>query len=290
MVRPAPDPATTPRAQESSVSTARVIPGKYTPRFVSVFGWYVERRLLPKKFHAALAARGSGQALEGVDNFEGPVLVVMNHAAWWDPLVCLLVQRRWMPSRTSCAPMEADQLVKFGFFKKLGLFGIDPDDPASLEAMGRYVALRFTSDRRPTLWITPQGRFADVRDPIEIRPGAAAIAARTPGLRVLSLAVEYGFWVDPRPELFLRVVEVPAPPGPASTASWHRAVLAGMRANQSALAALVRSRDPGGFEAIVGGPRAGGTNPFYDLWLKIRGKKATIESDRLARSEAVGRG
>lgn len=271
------------------MSTARLVPGQYTPRFVNVFGWYVQQRLVPKKFHAALAARGSAQALAGVDAFDGPVLVVMNHTAWWDPLVCLLVQRRWLPSRSSCAPMEADQLAKFGFFKRLGIFGIDPDDPASLEAMGAYVAQRFATDRRPTLWITPQGRFVDVRDPIEIRPGAAAIAARTPGLRVFSLAVEYGFWVDPRPELFLRIAEVPAPAGPLSTASWHRAILAGMRTNQSELGTLVRARDPAAFEAIVGGPRAGGTNPFYDLWLKIRGKKATIESERLARSEAVGR-
>jgi 1-acyl-sn-glycerol-3-phosphate acyltransferase len=272
------------------VKKSSVIPGKYTPRFVRVFGWYVERRLVPKKFHGAWAARGSGAALAGVDAFEGPVLVVMNHAAWWDPLVCLLVQRRWMPSRTSCAPMEADQLAKFGFFRKLGLFGIDPDDPASLEAMGSYVAERFARDRRPTLWITPQGRFVDVRDPIEIRPGAASIAARTPGLRVFSLAVEYGFWVDPRPELFLRVAEVPGPSGVASTASWHRAILAGMRANQAELGTLVRARDPAGFEAVVGGPRSGGTNPVYDLWLRVRGKKAGIESGRLARSEPVGRG
>jgi hypothetical protein len=47
-----------------------------------------------------------------------------------------------------------------------------------------------------------------------------------------------------------------------------------MRANQAALAPLVRARDAGVFEPLDASfaPKVSGTNPVYDLWLRLTGR------------------
>lgn len=275
-----------------------VIPGAYSPRFARFFGWYLER-LFASRMNAVRVARredggSTATALSELDGHAGPVLVLLSHSAWWDPLVGLLLARRYLPSRSGCAPMEAEQLRTFGFFRRLGLFGIDPDDPRSLSQMLTYVQGCFAREARPTLWLTPQGAFADVRTPVVLRPGAAAVAARTPGVKVAAVSMEYGFWLDQRPEVFLRVDRVEPPPGreKPSTGAWHRAMQQSMREGAARLAEAVIARDPARFEVIAGRSVKGGArvNPIYDLWQRLRGKRAAIASARVAASRDEIRG
>jgi 1-acyl-sn-glycerol-3-phosphate acyltransferase len=272
---------------------AGVIPGRYSPRFAKFFGVYLER-LFASRMHAVRVARRddgvpTSAALHELDEHAGPVMVLLSHSAWWDPLVGLLLARRYVPSRSGCAPMEADQLRTFGFFRRLGLFGIDPEDPRSLSQMLAYVQGCFAREARPTLWLTPQGTFADPRAPLVLRPGAAAVAARTPGVRVVAVTMEYGFWLDQRPEVFIRVERVDAPldaplgRGRPSTGRWHRAMQQAMRDSAARLADAVMSRDPARFEVIAGRGVKGGSrvNPIYDLWQRLRGKRAAIASTRV---------
>ncbi len=263
----------------------KLIPGAYSRRFTGWFSRWI-RGMFNKRFNAVRAEHGTAAAMRSLADHPGPIIVLLNHSSWWDPLTCVLAADLWMPGRTPAAPMDATQLEKFGIFKKLGIFGVDPDDAAGLRAMTRYVIDIFENQPLPTLWITPQGRFADVRSPIVVRPGAASIAAAVcrserlgaGTLRVVSLSVEYGFWHEQRPELFLRAIAVDPPADPASTGGWRRAMETAMNANAAALATAVMSRDPERFEVVAAG-RAARTNPLYDLWLKVRGRKAELEVD-----------
>jgi 1-acyl-sn-glycerol-3-phosphate acyltransferase len=260
----------------ASAQSSPVVPGAYDARFVRFFAWYV-RRMFAGKFHAFRIATGTRQVLASLADHAGPAIVVMNHSSWWDPLVALMLGHHLCPLRTGCAPMDSRELAKFGILKKLGIFGIDPDDARSLPAMSRYVLDRFSTDQRATLWITPQGRFMDPREPVVLRPGAAAIAARASKVRVVSLSVEFAFWVDQKPEVFTRLAEVPAPASP-STAHWHSAMTEAMQTNADALAQLVRARDAAAFEHLLASdaPRDGSINPAMDLWLRLRGKKVAL--------------
>lgn len=251
----------------------QLIPGEYNERFAAFFGWYT-RRLFRKKFHAVRLAMGSREVLARHASTDAPLVIAMNHSSWWDPLIAVVLGRSLCPERSACAPIDAAMLAKFGMFKKLGLFGIDPDDARGMTRVLEYVLARFEGDRKPTLWITPQGRFADVRETIAIRPGVAAIVARAQAgasgpARVLSVAIEYAFWLEQKPEVFLRIVEVDAPQA-SSTPHWHRAIEDAMQANATKLAALVRSRDPRAFESLL--TSTGATaHPVMDLWLRLRG-------------------
>ena len=246
-----------------------------SPRVRSVFTAMVAS-MTRRRFHAVRVARGSLEVLREIDGGTRPALVVMNHCAWWDPIVALLVWRECFRSRTPFGPIDRDELKRFAIFRKVGLFGVDPDDPATLPAMREYLAGLARRDPRLALVVTPQGHFADVRDEVVPRPGAAAVAASLGPDRAVSVAVEYGFWVDQKPEVFLRAEPI-ACDGPAEssgTLAWQRRVTDAMRANRTALAQLVRARDGAAFEPLSRefAPRSGGTNPFYDLWLRLTGR------------------
>ncbi len=268
---------------------AALVPARYAPGFVRFFGWWAHEKLIAKKFYAVRVANEGADVLASLASHEGPLIGAMNHVSWWDPLFMLTLQRVYLPGRTIRAPMDAAQLERFGFFRKLGTFGINPDDPASLEAMGAYIGAYFRDEARPTLWITPQGRFADVREPVEIRPGAARLAAMDGRTRVVAVAVEYTFWLDARPEALLRFQAVEprrAADGTASTAAWHRALRAAMDENSARLAEAAVTRDPARFRTLCGGD-APKISPFYDWWLRLRGKHGEIDDRRDRRDQRL---
>lgn len=257
------------------------IPDAYSARFARFFGWWARDKIIAKKFHAVRVCMDNRTTLAELNTHPGPVLALTNHIGWWDPLFMLAMHITELPDRTLRAPMDAKQLERFRLFRKLGCFGIDPDEPASLPLMGDYVAEYFKTDPSPTLWVTPQGRFADVREEIRIRPGAAATAARADNPAVICMNFEYAFLVDQKPEAFIRFERVETPEAP-STTGWHRAMQDAIRRNAAELATLVIARDTDAFEKILG---SGTKNqPIYDLWLKLRGKGGAIDDrrDRLA--------
>jgi len=104
----------------------------------------------------------------------GPVIVAMNHASWWDPLVGLLLSQRLghlFGGRAHAAPMEAGALQRYGFFRWLGFY---PVDRSSRRGLVRFVGESEAILDRPgaALWITPQGRFADPRErPLRVESG-----------------------------------------------------------------------------------------------------------------------
>lgn len=275
----APPPPSDPR-------TDLLIPASYSPTITKYFARWV-RRMFKKSFHAVRVVPEHCQTIAELQQADTPAIVLLSHTSWWDPLISLTLHDHHGPGREPLAPMDASQLLKFGFFKKLGIFGIQPDNPESLQAMGEYVRGRFAANPRATLWITPQGRFVDPRDPIELRPGAAALAAKTPNVRVLALAIEYAFWTDQKPEVFLRFEPCATPGRPDSTTAWHREFLRAMAENNARLAEAVRSRDAARFRPALGEIAAGGdsdtgpaTNWFYDLWLRVRGQSGRVEDRR----------
>ena len=267
---------------------APFIPAVYSQRFVRFFGWWAKDKMLAKKFFAVRLAKGSAEHLRPLGDHPGPVICATNHVSWWDPLVMLTVHGVFLRQRTLRAPMDAAQLERFRFFTRLGTFGIDPDNPASLDRMAGYLKRYFTDDPGPTLWINPQGRFADAREQVEVRPGVARIAAEAESPRVIAIAMEYTFWLDQKPELLIRAE--PVETERTNTPGWLRAIRSAMERNAEALAKLAIARDPNGFEHLIGGAETK-INPVYDLWLKLRGKQGSIDDRRdrrIAGSERAG--
>src|SRR4051812_8292155 len=55
-----------------------------------------------------------------------PLLICLNHPAWWDPLFGLYLSKKVLTGRTHYSPIASEGLAKYRFFEKLGFFGIDP--------------------------------------------------------------------------------------------------------------------------------------------------------------------
>jgi 1-acyl-sn-glycerol-3-phosphate acyltransferase len=262
-----------------------LIPAAHSPAFSRVFAWYT-RRLLSRSFHAVRIDRASLPALQDASADPRPLLLVLNHASWWDPLLAFAIGSKSFPGRIGIAPIDAEQLQKFAFFRKIGLFGINPDDPSSLSLMLDYAHDFTRTNPHAIIAITPQGRFTDPREHVRIRPGAAAIAARlAPNIRALALSVEYAFWQSKRPEIFLRA-ETVTPPTAHSTPSWHRTIESTMQRSAAALSRLVIARDESAFTPLLESSAAA-VNPAYDLWLKLRGKQPTIAARRSQPSQTA---
>lgn len=248
-----------------------LIPATPSPRVRAVFTAMVAS-MARRKFHAVRVAKGSREILADMDGGSRSALVAMNHASWWDPIVALLVWREFFASRPPFGPIDRDELQRFAIFRKVGLFGVDPDDPAMLDAMRGYLQEQSQICPRLALIVTPQGRFVDVRDEVVARPGAAAVAAAIAPDRAVALAVEYGFWVDQKPEIFLRAEAISCEA--AGTLSWQRRISNAMQTNQAQLALLVRAREASAFTPLSPKfcPKVTGTNPIYDLWMRMRGR------------------
>ncbi len=242
-------------------------PASRAPGFTRLFAAYSER-LLRRRFAAVRLKRGGAELLARADAHAGPVLIAMNHASWWDPLVGLMLVSRYLASRTPSAPMELEQFRRFRFMKRLGMFGLDPQHPDASMLLMEHVAELFRKDRRPLLVITPQGAFTDVREPMRLRPGAACLAAAHPDTLVLVLCCEYTFWEQPRPEILLHVCECPCP-ARANIAGWQRQLTNAMQRCADALAASAIARDEVAFERLTHseGPRI---HPIYDLLMRWR--------------------
>lgn len=250
-----------------------------SPRFRRWFAWYT-KRMFRRSFHRVVLTREGRALIEKARSHDGPVIVAGSHASWWDPLFALRLVEAFMPERTLCAPIEMKQYERFGLLRKLGLFGLDQHHPDALPRMIEHVQQRAVDKSDLLFCITPQGEFSDVRQPIRIRPGVAAVAAALPTAKVIALCGEYTFWQDRKPEVFwhARLCEAA---DEASTANWHRSIRDTMRQTAAELAERVMARDESAFAALPDEKHSGGgtaVNPFYDAWLRLRGVGTRIES------------
>jgi 1-acyl-sn-glycerol-3-phosphate acyltransferase len=208
----------------------------------------------------------SVQRAERLAQATAPLVVYANHSSWWDPMVSVLLAEELQPSARHYAPMDAAALAKYPILKRLGIFPVDLGS-----ARGAAQFLRTSQvilESGGVLWITPQGRFADPREPLVFKPGLGALAARNPGLRFVPLAIEYTFWDERLPETLLRVGEPVALAAGVSSEDATAQLTAALAATMAELKESVLARDPHAFKTLLNGAR--GTGGLYALGRRLR--------------------
>lgn len=213
-----------------------------------------------------LATRGSG-----------PLIIYANHSSWWDPMVLVLLASELLPQRRHFAPMDATALERYGILRRIGVFGVEMHSPRGAAQFLRKGLEILNAGH--VLWVTPQGRFADVRDrPLAFKRGLAELASRVPaGCTLLPLAIEYTFWDERLPEtfLFLGQAITVTEASPISVEQLETSLLHCMETLQR----KVIGRDPAAFEILQSGRV--GTGGWYQLgqhlFARLRGKKYQAE-------------
>lgn len=219
--------------------------------------WYLQRH-----FHAV--------RVSGLDNARvpsgRPLVVVMNHPSWWDPLIALTLALRFFPERTHYAPIDAKALQKYKFFARIGFFGVEQEAVSGAATFLR-IGEAILRTQSSALWITAQGAFTDPRQrPVTLKSGLEHLLQRVPEATVLPVAVEYPFWEERTPEALVRI-DPPAEPGSDLSRALERA--------QDRLASDSVARRVGEFETLISGKT--GVGGLYDLWRSaaslIRGRR-----------------
>ena len=234
--------------------------------------WYIGRH-----FHGLRLAHGSRFPAAS-----RPLIVCLNHASWWDPLTAIVLSRHWLPRADHYAPMEEAALAHYGFMRKLGLFPIESGTPRGAVQFLR-AARDILAEPDSVLWITPEGRFTDVRArPVSLRPGLAALISRLGACTVVPLAIEYIFWDERLPEILVSCGEpvVNADGSAHPAAEWNILLASAMTVAQDELGALAALRDPSRFETVISG--AAGMGNLYGRW---KGQSWRSRRERSQRNE-----
>ena len=214
-------------------------------------------RDLARSFHAV---RLSGR----VPDANGPLVIFANHPSWWDGALFVVLGGKLFAGRRGFVPIEAVMLRRYGFFGRLGAFGVTTGYAGAATFLRVAEAVLALDDG--LLLVNAEGRFRDVRErPLRVAAGLAHVAKRVPAAQFVPLAIEYPFWDERRPNCLIRFGD----PMPASAiAAAGPVILAeALAVTMDALAADAATRDPSRFETLIAGRTQ--INPIYDAWRRL---------------------
>jgi 1-acyl-sn-glycerol-3-phosphate acyltransferase len=223
----------------------------------------------------------------------GSVIVVTNHASWWDPLIGLALTSELPDWRELYAQIDAKGLAQYPFLERLGFFGVETGTTRGSLAFLRQ-SLAILSRPESLLSITAQGGFVDVRErPTRLKEGIGHLLHRLESATVVTLAMEYPFWNDRLPEALVRfgpMIAI-APGKELSPREWTARIAHALEENQDRLAEESRLRDPAAFTTLIDG--TAGVGGIYDLWrrsrAKVRGESFDPEHQLGRQSQTVNR-
>lgn len=232
---------------------------------------------LKRHFHAIAIDRSGWQACqEACADTSIPLIVYCNHPSWWDPLIAHFINRRLFGPRQFYAPIAASALEKYKVFERLGFFGVETESSRGAASFLRTTAELFRREQT-SLWLTPEGRFADARDhSAELMPGLPHLCSGMSAGIVVPLSLEYVFWEERLPECLLRIGEVVslAELSIETKSQWAGELTKRLRENQSQLATLAIARCSEPFDNLLCGKQ--GVSGVYDFgrrlksWLSFR--------------------
>lgn len=217
-----------------------------------------------RHFHAVRLSR-SGFAIPADGR---PIVVVLNHPGWWDPLIGIVLSREFRGYEHFPA-IDAEAVRKYPFFTKLGFFGVDQQSLRGAAAFLRTATAILAKPNR-AVWVTAQGRFTDVRTrPLALRSGVGHLAARLERGTVLPVALEYAFWRERTPEALVRVgrpLDVTEHPRLRGR-EWTARIEAALTETLDGLNTDAMSRDPDRFTTLLDGRV--GVGGVYDAWRRV---------------------
>jgi 1-acyl-sn-glycerol-3-phosphate acyltransferase len=208
-----------------------------------------------------------------------PIVVYANHASWWDPICAMLIRQTVFPDRLLYAPIDSDALNKYRIMSQLGFYGLKLNTHTGA-AEFLTTTKRILETRNASVWITPEGRFTDVRDhTVPLMPGLSHLATKVSGVWFIPMALEYAFWDESRPQIFARlgrpIVSCDGEQAIRSKKVWNEMLTDGLRQTQQELAAGVIQRDATQFEYIIASrPIRLGWYDYFRSWsASLKGRK-----------------
>ncbi len=231
---------------------------------VDGFCWYT-RRMVVKQFHS-FGVQDELLKAATIDE-ETPLIVYANHASWWDPIVGMSLQQAYFSNRIFYAPIDADALKKYRVMAKLGFYGVRLESFDGASAFLKMTKAILNS-KRVAIWITPEGKFSDVRNhSLPLMPGLSHLASKISGVKFLPIAFEYGFWNESLPQIFVRFGSPIDSSETMAKGDWNELLTCRLRRTQAELAQSVQQREPSAFQYLIASrPRRLGWYDYCRSW------------------------
>ena len=130
-------------------------------------------------------------------------LYLINHSAWWDPIIIFYLNRKWMKS-DGYAMMQESGLRKHPIFRRIGGFSINRENPKAILESLRYAVTRLEQNK--AVWMFPQGdeQPFDQR-PLGFQRGAAYITDQVSDLEVIPISIMYTFESTKKANVYISI-------------------------------------------------------------------------------------
>ena len=174
------------------------------PRHNNTVRWFWDRYLQWKYQRCFASIHFDLKHAIGQLDPEVPVILVPNHISWWDGFFCFEVQNRLRPGSGIFSLMLESELKKFPILRKVGCFGIEPGNPASIRRA--FVQFRDLVAANPyrTLTYFPQGKISPLRQrPLGFQRGIEILSKITGRVQYVPIGLHIEPMNHERPTAFI---------------------------------------------------------------------------------------
>ncbi|WP_112179500.1 lysophospholipid acyltransferase family protein [Paraliobacillus zengyii] len=174
-----------------------MITAKKSKCFSQLFYFYLNNYLLKRHFQS-IVVEGEVDPLH-----KGPVIYIANHSSWWDGLL-LFYMTHQQSKRHHYIMMDEVGLNKYPFFRKIGAFSINRDQPKEVVKSLRYSEQLIKQGN--SLWLFPQGEIQnqEIR-PLQFKTGIGYLLERFEQVTIKPVTFYYAFGEAQKPIVSIRI-------------------------------------------------------------------------------------
>lgn len=174
------------------------IPARKSSFFIRIFRIYV-RLLFKRRFKQVWLRQ------EYTPGPESKTVYYLNHHSWWDGIIPLMLNE-YRFKQQARALMEDTQMKQYSFFKKIGAFSINRDDPRKAITSLRY-AVQSMKRERASLFIYPEGKITPAGSEMSFEGGLAWLQSKVPEADYVPIGIYIHTIRHDKPELHLHIGE-----------------------------------------------------------------------------------
>lgn len=182
-----------------------MITAQHSRVWKKILGWYFFRRLKKAFFRGYIRGESNVHlAIEEHKKMGIPIVFYCTHFSWWDAIITIVLSLKTF-SLHAIGMMEERQLKRYGFFRKIGMFSVQGDNPLSSLRSLQYASDELRENAQ-ALWMFPQGTLSNQeRMPLDLQPGLSILLKKSKKLLLVPVAMQYYFLREEQPECFISI-------------------------------------------------------------------------------------
>lgn len=183
---------------QQTFSALDFIPAKESSFFIKIFRIYI-RLLFKRRFKQVWLRQ------EYVPKPDSRTVYYLNHHSWWDGIIPLLLNE-YRLHQNARALMEDKQMRQYPFFKKIGAFSINRDDPRKAITSLRY-AVQSMKREGASLFLYPEGKITPPGSKMTFEGGISWLHSKVPEVDFVPIGIYMHTIRHDKPELHLHIGE-----------------------------------------------------------------------------------